>query len=100
MQKDFENSKLVNEVNNAVVKFNYFKQVNNLQQLDFSKKYDELFGNMVKSYQARQISLLELIDFIDAYKDTKLKLVEQHNSLIKSIENINYTTNTTVISIQ
>ena len=100
VQKDFENSKLVNEVNNAVVKFNYFKQVNNLQQLDFSKKYDELFGNMVKSYQARQISLLELIDFIDAYKDTKLKLVEQHNSLIKSIEDINYTTNTTVISIQ
>ena len=100
VQKDFENSKLVNEVNNAVVKFNYFKQVNNLQQLDFSKKYDELFGNMVKSYQARQISLLELIDFIDAYKDTKLKLVEQHNSLIKSIEDINYTTNTTVISIK
>jgi cobalt-zinc-cadmium efflux system outer membrane protein len=99
-QKDFENSKIENEVNSAVAKFNYFKQVNNLQQLDFSKKYDDLFGNMLKSYQARQISLLELIDFIDTYKDTKLKLVEQHNSLIKSIEDVNYTTNSNIISIQ
>ena len=64
------------------------------------KKYDDLFGNMLKSYQARQISLLELIDFIDTYKDTKLKLVEQHNSLIKSIEDVNYTTNSNIISIQ
>lgn len=100
VQKDFEKSKIENEVNAAVAKFNYFKQVNNLQQLDFSKKYDDLFGNMLKSYQARQISLLELIDFIDTYKDTKLKLVEQHNSLIKSIEDVNYTTNSTIITIQ
>ena len=54
---------------------------------------------MLKSYQARQINLLEFIDFMDAYKDTKLKLVEQHNNLIKSIEDINYTTNTTIIPI-
>ena len=100
VQKDFESSKIENEVIAAVTKFNYFKQINNLQQLDFSKKYDELFSNMLKSYQARQIGLLELIDFIDAYKDTKLKLVEQHNSFIKSIEDINYTTNSNIISIR
>jgi cobalt-zinc-cadmium efflux system outer membrane protein len=99
-QLDFSVSKIKSEVTAAINKFKYFQQVNNLQQLDFSKKYDDLFTNMLKSYQARQISLLELIDFIDAYKDTKLKLVEQHNSLVKSIEDINYTTNTTVIPVQ
>ena len=99
-QLDFANEKIRNEVNAAISKFKYFQQVNNLQQLDFSKKYDDLFANMLKSYQARQISLLELIDFIDAYKDTKLKLVDQHNSLVKAIEDINYTANTTVIPIQ
>jgi cobalt-zinc-cadmium efflux system outer membrane protein len=99
-QVDFANSKIASEVNAAVDKFKYFQRVNNLQQLDFSKKNDDLFTNMLKSYQARQISLLELIDFIDAYKDTKLKLVEQHNSLVKSIEDINYTTNSTVIPVQ
>lgn len=99
-QFDFANDKIKNEVTAVITKFKYFQQVNNLQQLDFSKKYDDLFTNMLKSYQARQISLLELIDFIDAYKDTKLKLVEQHNSLIKSIEDINYTTNSTVIPVQ
>lgn len=99
-QLDFANEKIRNEVNAAISKFKYFQQVNNLQQLDFSKKYDDLFASMLKSYQARQISLLELIDFIDAYKDTKLKLVDQHNSLVKAIEDINYTANTTVIPIQ
>ena len=93
-------SKIKNEINSVVTKFKYLQQVNNLQQLDFSEKYDSLFQNILKSYQARQISLLEFIDFIDAYKDTKLKLIEQHNNLIKSIEDINYTTNSTVIPIQ
>ncbi|MBC7687588.1 MAG: TolC family protein, partial [Aquabacterium sp.] len=66
----------------------------------FSQKYDELFQNMVKSYKARQIGLLEFLDFIDAYRDTKLKLLEQHNSLVKAIEELNYTTNSTIIDIQ
>ena len=97
---DFQYSKIENDVNAAAAKFYYLKQVNNLGQLDFSKKYDDLFQNMLKSYQARQINLLEFIDFVDAFKDTKLKLVEQHNNLVKSIEDINYTTNSTIISIQ
>ena len=93
-------SKIANEVNASASRFNYLKQVNNLQQLDFSRKYDELFQNMLKSYQARQINLLEFIDFVDAYKDTKLKLVEQHNNLVKSIEDINYATNSEILKIQ
>ena len=55
---------------------------------------------MIKSYQDRQLSLLELIDFIDAYKDSKLKLTDQHNSLIKAAADLNYTVNATIIEIK
>jgi cobalt-zinc-cadmium efflux system outer membrane protein len=99
-QNSFQYSKIQNEVTASYNKLKYFQQVNNLQQLDFSTKYDDLLQNILKSYQARQISLLEFIDFIDAYKDTRLKVVEQHNSLIKSIEELNFTTSSTVINIQ
>ncbi len=97
---DLQYSKIENDVNAAAAKFYYLKQVNNSDQLDFSRKYDDLFQNMLMSYKGRQINLLEFIDFVDAYKDTKLKLVEQHNNLIKSIEDINYTTNSEVLKIQ
>ena len=97
---DVQYSKIQSDVNAASAKFNYLKRVNNLDQLDFSRKYDDLFQNMVKSYRSRQINLLEFIDFVDAYKDTKLKLVEQHNNLIKSIEDVNYATNSEVLKIQ
>lgn len=97
---NLELNRLRNEVDAAADKFRYLQQVNNLQQLEFSNKYDELFQNMVNSYRARQISLLELIDFIDTYKDTKLKLVEQHNNLVRAVEDLNYTTNSTIIPIQ
>jgi cobalt-zinc-cadmium efflux system outer membrane protein len=100
VQTNLQLNKVQNEITAAVSKAKYMQAVNNLQQLEFSNKYDDLFQSMLKSYQARQISLLELIDFIDAYKDTKLKLLEQHNNLIKSLEDLNYTTNTTVIPIQ
>lgn len=97
---DYQYSKIQSDVNAAVSKFHYLKQVNNLDQLDFSIKYDDLFQNMLKSYKGRQINLLEFIDFVDAYKDTRLKLVEQHNNLVKSIEDINYVTNANILKIQ
>ena len=93
-------SKIQSDINAAAAKFYYLKQVNNLDQLDFSRKYDNLFENMLKSYKGRQINLLEFIDFVDAYKDTKLKLVEQHNNLVKSIEDINYATNSEILKLQ
>ena len=96
----YQYSKIESEVVASYNKLKYFQQVNDLQQLGFSQKYDELFQNMVKSYKARQIGLLEFLDFIDAYRDTKLKLLEQHNSLVKAIEELNYTTNSTIIDIQ
>lgn len=98
--KDLQTAKIESEVNSALQKFLYYQKINNADQLSFSKQYDDLFNNMIKSYQDRQLSLLELIDFIDAYKDSKLKLTDQHNNLIKAAADLNYTINSTIIDIK
>ena len=88
-----------NDITTAANKFTFYQSVNNRQQLDFSQQYDTLFNNMLKSYEQRQLSLLEFIDFMDAYKDTKLKLVEQHNGLIHAAEDLNYAVGNDVIRL-
>jgi cobalt-zinc-cadmium efflux system outer membrane protein len=95
-----QQSKLQNEVNAAVEKFHYFQKLNNREQNEFSREYDQLFQNMIKSYRDRQVGLLELVDFIDTYKDTKLKILEQHNNLVKAAEELNFSINKTIISLQ
>lgn len=92
-------SKLENEVSAALNKFNYYQQVNNEEQSVFSASYDKLFQNMTSSYRQRQIGLLELVDFIDTYKDTKLKLLDRNNSLLKAAEELNYSINKDLIKI-
>jgi len=92
-------AKIKNDVQSAVTRFLFYQGVNNRQQLDFSQQYDALFENMLKSYEQRQMSLLEFIDFMDAYKDNKLKLVEQHNGLIHAIEDLNYAVGTDIINL-
>ena len=82
--------KIRQDILSAVEKLKFYQTVNDPRQLDFSLKYDALFFNMLKSYQDRQLNLLDFIDFMDAYKDTKLKLLEQHNGLVKSVEDLNY----------
>ena len=94
---DLTYAKIKNDIATAVTKFIFYQGVNNLQQLDFSQQYDALFTNMLKSYEQRQMSLLEFIDFMDAYKDNKLKLVEQHNGLIHAIEDLNYAVGSDII---
>ena len=54
---------------------------------------------MLESYQQRRTNLLEFIDFIDAYKDTKLKLIEQHIALVKAFSEINYIINQNIIKL-
>ena len=92
-------AKIKNDVQSTVTRFLFYQGVNNRQQLDFSQQYDALFENMLKSYEQRQMSLLEFIDFMDAYKDNKLKLVEQHNGLIHAIEDLNYAVGTDIINL-
>jgi outer membrane protein, heavy metal efflux system len=90
-------SEIENDISSALAKVKFYQGVNNLQQLDFAQQYDSVFQNMLKSYQQRQVSLLEFIDFADAYKDTKLKLLEQHTGLIKALVELNYQTGKDVI---
>ena len=96
---DAQNSKIVNDVSTAFDKIKFYQQVNDLQQLDFSQQYDKLFQNMLNSYQQRQVSLLEFIDFTDAYKDSKLKLLDQHTALIRSFIELNYQVGKDIITI-
>ena len=96
---DFTTAKIRSDINTALTKFTFYQSVNNRQQLDFSQQYDLLFTNMLQSYTQRKLSLLEFIDFMDAYKDTKLKLVEQHNGLIHAAQDLNYTVGNEVINL-
>ncbi|MDB5280455.1 MAG: TolC family protein [Ferruginibacter sp.] len=96
---DLTTERIKNEISNAASKFAFYQSVNNRQQLNFSQQYDTLFTNMLQSYQQRQLSLLEFIDFMDAYKDTKLKLLEQHNGLVHAAADLNYTVGNDVIKL-
>ncbi len=99
VQVNFQNNKVKNEVQTSVNKIKYYQQINNKEQLNFSQAYDNLFQNMLESYQQRRTNLLEFIDFIDAYKDTKLKLIEQHIALVKAFSEINYITNQNIFKL-
>ena len=98
-EADFTTAKIRSDISAALTKFAFYQGVNNRQQLDFSQQYDLLFTNMLQSYTQRKLSLLEFIDFMDAYKDTKLKLVEQHNGLIHAAQDLNYTVGNEVINL-
>lgn len=88
-----------NDVSTAIAKVKFYQEVNNLQQVDFAHQNDVVFQNMFKSYQQRQVSLLEFIDFADAYKETKLKIIEQQSGLIQAINSLNYATGKDVIHL-
>jgi cobalt-zinc-cadmium efflux system outer membrane protein len=96
---DQTGAKIKNDITTAITKFTFYQSVNSKQQLEFSNQYDTLFTNILQSYEQRKISLLEFIDFIDAYKDTKLKLIEQHNGLLHATEDLNYSIGNDIIKL-
>lgn len=93
VQLNYQTDKIRNEVTTTFQKIKYYQGINNQQQLSFSESYQKLYENVLKSYKARQISLLDFTDFLDSYKDTRLKLIEQHIGLVKSMAELNYVTN-------
>ena len=97
---DAQLSKIESDVAAALEKAKYYQQVNDMQQLDFSQQYDKLFQNMLSSYQQKQVGLLEFIDFADAYKETKLKILDQHMALIRSMIELNYQAGQNVIVLE
>jgi outer membrane protein, heavy metal efflux system len=97
---DAQGAKIENDISAVITKVKYYQRVNNLQQLDFAQQYEAVFQNMLQSYRQRQVSLLEFIDFADAYKDTRLKILEQHTALIKALAELNYESGRDVISLK
>jgi len=65
-----------------------------------AEQYDRLLQNVINGYQQRQISLIEFVDFFDAYKETTLKKLQQQTTLLSAIAEINFTTGSSVITIQ
>jgi cobalt-zinc-cadmium efflux system outer membrane protein len=90
-------ARLKNEVVSAVRQYQLTQELFSTQQTTFNEQYDKLFSNMLKSFKERQIGLMEFVDFFDTYKDTKLKLLQQQNSLQKAIADLNFATGTTII---
>jgi cobalt-zinc-cadmium efflux system outer membrane protein len=88
---------LKNEVVSAVRQYQLTQELFSTQQTTFNEQYDKLFSNMLKSFKERQIGLIEFVDFFDTYKDTKLKIIEQQNSLQKAIADLDFATGTTII---
>ena len=83
----------------------YHKLVNLLQlqqaiSPDFIPRYNQLMKNMVQSYQDRQVSLLEFIDFFGAYNDAVTRQLQQQTNLRNAVEELNYSTGTTLINLK
>lgn len=97
---NLQSSRVTGEISASAEKFLFMQHINSQEQADFTAKYDSLFQNMVKSYQARQINLLDFTDFLDAYKETRLKLSEQQINLLKAAAELNYVSNYPVVPVQ
>ncbi|HOA36874.1 MAG TPA: TolC family protein [Flavihumibacter sp.] len=95
-----QNSQVSGEVRSAIEQFLVLQKVNSKELSDFAEKYDGLFQNMLKSYQARQINLLDFTDFLDAYKETRLKLTEQQMNFVKAAANLDFVTNQPIVPLQ
>jgi cobalt-zinc-cadmium efflux system outer membrane protein len=87
---DATDEKLRSEVFNALNKLYMARDLMTPTRAEFNVSYDDLFSNMVKSYKQRQIGLLEFIDYFDAYKDVKLKSIQQNYNYLKAKEELNY----------
>ncbi|MEP7251835.1 MAG: TolC family protein [Ginsengibacter sp.] len=96
---DGQSAKVQNDVATSVARIKFFQQLNNPEQLSFAQQYEAVFQNMLKSYKDRQVSLLEFIDFANAYNETRLKILEQHTSLLKAFAELNYVVGQDVINL-
>ena len=70
------------------------------QPPELTSDYDQLLQKVVSSYEQRQVGLLEFIDFFDAYKESKLKLLQEETDLRNAAAEINFTTGTNIINSQ
>lgn len=83
-------TELRNNITNAYNKLLLSVGQNTEQQKNFYTKYQNMFKNMLQSYQQKQIGLLEFLDFFDAYKDAELKQIQQQLNIQLAKEEVNY----------
>ena len=82
--------------------YNKLQTVYRLKQgtsADLQTKYDQLLQNVLQSYQQRQVGLLEFLDFFGAYKDARLKQLQQETNLRNAVEEINLSTGKDIIHL-
>lgn len=96
-QNEVLEAKIRNDIFQALQTLNLSYQMENTQHTEFKTKYDDLLGKMIDSYKQKQVNLLEFIDFLDAYKETKDKMIRQIGDIKKSVEDLNYACGTKVI---
>ncbi|SKA20689.1 TolC family protein [Sediminibacterium ginsengisoli] len=77
-------------ITNALNKLYITQKAAGTEQTDFYSEYNRMFGNVTESYRNRQINLLEFIDFSDAYREARLKLLQQQLNLRLAKEELNY----------
>lgn len=83
-------TELRNNLTNAWHKWMVTKQQDNAVQKGFYAKYQEMYHNILQSYQQKQIGLLEFIDFFNEYTASQQRLLQQHLNLQLAKEELNY----------
>ncbi|MBE7178854.1 MAG: TolC family protein [Mucilaginibacter polytrichastri] len=85
----------------VIAAVNRYKLTEKLYQdthADFDQNYDKLFSGMLKSYRQKEVGLVEFIDFFDAYRETRLKLLQQRFDVHKAAADVNLNAGNTVIT--
>ncbi len=90
-------TELRNNISNAYYKWLLSVKQNSTVQTTFYSKYQEMYQNILTSYQQRQINLLEFLDFFNDYTQSQQRLVQQHLGLQLAKEELNYHTGTDII---
>lgn len=89
---------LQNEIYTAYKQYRLAQRMLGKAETDFYDNYDKLYLGMSNAFQMKQINLQEFVDFFDAYRDTKIKILQQQFNLQKAIADLNFAAGTTVIS--
>lgn len=90
-------TELQNNVVNAFDKLKLTIQQNSTLQKEFYIKYNNMFQNMIQSYQQKQINLLEFLDFYSAYFDAQQRQIQQQLNLQLAKEELNYQIGSAII---
>ena len=81
---------LYNDLFNALEKYKLSYAECNSTQKEFYKKYNNMFQNVLNSYQQRQINLLDFLDFLDTYQTNQKRQFLQQFNFQMAKEDLNF----------